>query len=294
VCQGPHSIANEFFNQIAPATHAGSVPKGPFVFIILHQLESWECHIAVRAHDGRREPGQIFDFPTRNIKPKVPPVAPLVPGTRDYLHDFRRSLSSPRRKGAQSKLCNLISYFPFLPVQAIVLGEDLHRRLPFVRSNCPNILRQRNHGVRRQLVDLHFEPPQNLRHEAMRRETKAGNQKCLKHNQFALRLRDLLSAWNPPDTITKVSNPPSGSGISYTRTEEILEVPNSTVWPDCYSVATKSLKVSFNDGSADDALAADEEEDIATYRRRRRAVCLTRDRFPKRESKEGRRAVCKI
>jgi hypothetical protein len=70
-------------------------------------------------------------------------------------------------------------------------------------------------------------------------------------------------------------------------------VPNSMVWPGCNSVATKSLKVSSDDGSADDALAGDEEEDIATYLRRRRAVCLTWARFLKRESKEGRRAVCK-
>ena len=68
---------------------------------------------------------------------------------------------------------------------------------------------------------------------------------------------------------------------------------SSMVWPGCNSVATKSLKVSSDDGSADNALAADEEEDIAMYRRWRRAVCLTRSRFPKRESKEGRRAVFK-
>jgi hypothetical protein len=68
-------------------------------------------------------------------------------------------------------------------------------------------------------------------------------------------------------------------------------VPNSTVWPGCNSVATKSLKVSSDDGPADDALTADEEEDIATCRRRRRAVCLTRARFPERKSKEDRRAV---
>jgi hypothetical protein len=67
-------------------------------------------------------------------------------------------------------------------------------------------------------------------------------------------------------------------------------VPNSTVWPGCNSVATKSLRVSSDDGSADDALAVDEEEDIATYRRRRHAVCLTRARSPKQKNKEGRRA----
>jgi hypothetical protein len=39
-------------------------------------------------------------------------------------------------------------------------------------------------------------------------------------------------------------------------------VPNSTVWPGSNSVATKSLRVSLDDRSADDTLAADEEEDI--------------------------------
>jgi hypothetical protein len=68
-------------------------------------------------------------------------------------------------------------------------------------------------------------------------------------------------------------------------------VPNSTVWPGCNSIATKSLRVSSDDGSADDALAADEKEDTATYRRRQREVCLTWARFPKRKSKEDRRAV---
>jgi hypothetical protein len=68
-------------------------------------------------------------------------------------------------------------------------------------------------------------------------------------------------------------------------------VPNSMVWPGCNSVATKSFRVSSDDGSADDALAADEEEDIATHRRWRRAVCLTWARVSKRKSKEGNQAV---
>jgi hypothetical protein len=42
----------------------------------------------VRAHDGGREPREIFNFPTRDIKPVVPPVAPLIPSTRDYFHNF--------------------------------------------------------------------------------------------------------------------------------------------------------------------------------------------------------------
>jgi hypothetical protein len=109
---------------------------------------------------------------------------------------------------------------------------------------------------------------------------------------------------------SNTTNSPSGSGISstpgmrptpspkypncrisYTRTEEILETPNSTVWPGCNSTATKSLKVSSDDESAIDAFAADEEEDdIAMYRQRRRAVCLTRASSPMQRNKEGRRA----
>jgi hypothetical protein len=49
--------------------------------------------------------------------------------------------------------------------------------------------------------------------------------------------------------------------------------------------------VSSGDEAAGGVLAVDEEEDgIATYRRRRRAVCLTRARSPTSRSKEDRRA----
>jgi hypothetical protein len=80
--------------------------------------------------------------------------------------------------------------------------------------------------------------------------------------------------------------------MSCTRDEEILETPNSTVWPGCNSTATKSLKVSSDDGSTNGVLAADEEEDgMATYRRRRRAVCLMWARSSMNESKKaGERA----
>jgi hypothetical protein len=75
------------------------------------------------------------------------------------------------------------------------------------------------------------------------------------------------------------------------RIEEILEMPNSTVWPGCNSTAAKSLKVSSDDDSPNDVFATDEEEDdIAMYRRRRPAVCLTRARSLMKKNKEGRRA----
>jgi hypothetical protein len=73
--------------------------------------------------------------------------------------------------------------------------------------------------------------------------------------------------------------------------EEIHETPNSTVSPGCSSSVATLLKVSSDDASAGDMFAADEEEDdMATYRRRWRAVCFTRARSPTSRSKEGRRA----
>jgi hypothetical protein len=51
------------------------------------------------------------------------------------------------------------------------------------------------------------------------------------------------------------------------------------------------LKVSSDDAPAGGVFAADEEEDdMATYRRRRWAVCLTWARSQTSRSKEGRRA----
>jgi hypothetical protein len=109
---------------------------------------------------------------------------------------------------------------------------------------------------------------------------------------------------------SKTTNSPSGSGtssapgtrptpppkypnccISCTRTDDIRETPNSTVSPSRNSVAATVLEVSSDDASVVGVVAADEEEDgIATYHRRRRAVCFTWARSPTNKSKEGRRA----
>jgi hypothetical protein len=68
-------------------------------------------------------------------------------------------------------------------------------------------------------------------------------------------------------------------------------MPNSTVSPGCNSSTTKLLKVSSDDAPAGGVLGADEQEDdMAMYRRWRRAVCLMRARSPMSRSKEGRRA----
>jgi hypothetical protein len=110
---------------------------------------------------------------------------------------------------------------------------------------------------------------------------------------------------------SKTTNSPSGSGtsstpgtratpppkypsccMSCTRTEDIHDTPNSTVSPGCNSSAAMLLSVSSDDASAGGVSAAEEEEDgMATYCRRRRAVCFTWDRSPTSRSKEGRRAV---
>jgi hypothetical protein len=75
------------------------------------------------------------------------------------------------------------------------------------------------------------------------------------------------------------------------QTDNIRETSNSIVSPGHNSTAATVLEVSLDDASVVGVVAADEEEDgIATYRRRRRAVCFTRARSPMNRSKEGRRA----
>jgi hypothetical protein len=50
-----------------------------------------------------------------------------------------------------------MSNFPLLPMQTVMFGEDLHRRLTTIRSSRLDILRQGHHGIRRQLVDQDLE-----------------------------------------------------------------------------------------------------------------------------------------
>jgi hypothetical protein len=38
--------------------------------------------------------------------------------------------------------------YPFLPMETVIISEDLDRGLPAVRSHCPHKLRQCHHGVR--------------------------------------------------------------------------------------------------------------------------------------------------
>jgi hypothetical protein len=109
---------------------------------------------------------------------------------------------------------------------------------------------------------------------------------------------------------SKTTNSPSGSGtssapgtrptpppkypnrcISCTRANDIHETLNSTVSPGRNSAAATVPERSSEDAPAVGVVAADEEEDgMATYRRRRRAVCFTRASSPTNRSKEGRRA----
>jgi hypothetical protein len=72
------------------------------------------------------------------------------------------------------------------------------------------------------------------------------------------------------------------------RPKNILEVPNSTVWPGCRSTTAESLNVFLNNGMAGDTLAVDEEEDgKVTYRQQRRAVYLMRAISPVEREQRG-------
>jgi hypothetical protein len=167
--QGPYPIPDKLLNKVAPATHADSAPKGSFIFIILRYLKLWVRYVIMRAHDGHGEPWVVFDCAFGNVKPEFPPVAPFIAGAGNQLHDFHRSLAGLRRKCARSKLCNIMSNFPLLPMQTIMFCEDFHIGLPAIRSRRPDIFCQGHHGIRRQLVDLDLESTQDLRHESMRR-----------------------------------------------------------------------------------------------------------------------------
>jgi hypothetical protein len=139
----------------------------------------------------------VFDCAFGNVEPKFPPVAPFIAGAGNQLNDFHRSLAGLRRKCARSKLSNLISDFPFLPMQTIILREDFDRGLLAVRSRCPDIFCQGHHDIRCQLVDLDVESTQNFSHKSMRGQTKASGEKSLEDDQLAFRLGDLLC---PQDT----------------------------------------------------------------------------------------------
>ena len=180
-----------------------------------------------------------------------------------------------------------MSNFSLLLVQTILLGKDLHRRLTAIRRRCPDILRQRHHVVWCQLMNLDFELLQNLRHKMMHGQTKAGDEKCLKNNQFALGLGTFSAPGTRPTPPPKYPN----RCISCTRTNDIRETPNSTVSPSRNSAAATVPERSSEDASAVGVVAAYEEEDgMATYRRRWRAVCFTQASSAVNRSKEGRRA----
>jgi hypothetical protein len=90
-------------------------------------------------------------------------------------------------------------------MQIVMFDEDLHRRLTTIRGRCPDILRQGHHGIRSQLVDLDLKSLQDLRHKVMCRQMKASGEKCLKNDQLALGLGNLLRTRDTPHSTAKIS-----------------------------------------------------------------------------------------
>jgi hypothetical protein len=136
-------------------------------------------------------------------------------------------------------------------------------------------------------VDLDLELPQDLRHEAMHGQTKASSEKSLKNDQLSFWLGDLLRPRDTPYSAAKISkllhvlNTDRGNP-RHTKLHCITRMQLS---------AATLLKVSSDDAPTGGVSAADEEEDdIATYRRRWRAVCFTWASSLTSKSKEGKRA----
>ena len=131
-------------------------------------------------------------------------------------------------------------------MQTIVLHEDLDRWLPVVRSRRPDILCQGHHGIRCQLVDLDLESTQDLRHESMRRQTKASGEKGLEDANSS------SGSGTSSAPGTRATPPPKYPSccMSCTRTEDIRDAPNSTVSPGRNSSAATLLSVSSDDSPA--------------------------------------------
>jgi hypothetical protein len=203
VSQRPYTVGKEFFNQIPAAAQPGCTPKGLFIFIFFLHFKLWKRHITVRAKDGLGKSRHPFDILRRHIKQKITLVTPLILGTWNNFNYFGLHISSPQRECARPKLDNQSANL-LLPVQTIILGGDLNRRFPTIRSHHPDILRQRHHSVRRQLMNLNFKLLQHFHHKSMCRQVKSSSKKCLKHNQLNLRLRDIRSPRCPPNSIPKI------------------------------------------------------------------------------------------
>jgi hypothetical protein len=134
-------------------------------------------------------------------------------------------------------------------------------------------------------VDLDLESSQDLHHESICGQTKTSDEKSLKNDQLAFQLEDLLRPRDTPHSSAKISkllhvlNADRGNP----RHAKLHSVPG------CNSSAATLPKVSSDDAPDGGISVADEEEDgMVTYRRQRRAVCLTRARSPISRSKEGR------
>jgi hypothetical protein len=132
------------------------------------------------------------------IKPKIPLVPPLVLGAWHEFHNFTRSLPSPRCERARTKLHNLATNNLLLPVKALVLGECLNRRLTTICGLCQHKLRQRHHGIWRELVKP------DIKNKSMWRQSKTRNEKRFKHHQLPFKFRDLLGPLSASYTVSEI------------------------------------------------------------------------------------------
>jgi hypothetical protein len=165
-------------------------------------------------------------------------------------------------------------------MQTIILGEDLNRRFPNIRSHCPDKLCQHYHSIRRQLMNLNFKFPQHFHYEPVCQQAKSSGKKGLKHNQLTLRLRDIFSSRHRPNSIPKVP-----------QTLHLVHAARvNPRCPELYNLTTDagSLIVFSDDGVFEDVVATNdkEEDNNITYHRRQRVVCLMRARSPVERDKE--------
>ena len=92
-------------------------------------------------------------------------------------------------------------------MQTIILRKNFNRRLSAVRSRRPDILRQRHHGIRCQLMYLNVESTQDFANKPVRRQAETGGEERLENDQLTLRLGDFLRPRSTSDSAAKVAQP---------------------------------------------------------------------------------------
>lgn len=141
---------------------------------------------------------------------------------------------------------------------------------------------------------MNFKLPQNFNYEAMRRQAKVDSKERLKHNQLPFWRRDIFSPWSPPDSVPKIAQTLHLQHAARVNPRGTKFDPMTVLqFHHRCRIANRLLRRRHGRGRGRSRRRRG-RNGMVTYRRQRRAVCLTRSRSPaeqyqKRASKQRRK-----